>query len=82
MRWHMIRKTFPTKEKFVGLDIHLSDICLICWLLEVCENFDTKLFSMSYNMILHETLKYKGQFCSLYSLFNIELDVFVESLRG
>ena len=54
MRRHMIRKTFPTEEKFIELDVHLSDICLICWLLEVCENFDRKLFSMSYNMVLHE----------------------------
>ena len=44
MRWHMIRKTFPTNENFVGLDIHLSDFCLICWVLEVCENFDKKVF--------------------------------------
>ena len=54
MRWHMIRKTFPTNENFVGLDIHLSDFCLICWVLEVCENFDNKLFPVYYNMVLHE----------------------------
>jgi len=59
MRWHMIRKTFPTKEKFVGLGHtfvrHLCDLLVI----GSVRKLGSKLFSIPNNMVLHaKMLKY------------------------